>query len=166
LAFLKNYAAGTNIIEMWLTRNAPTIFTWGKIPAFMPVIFIIAVFFCIGILIINKKSEMSNNTLLLLFLFCTFAVPFFLPRMHERYFYIGEIAVILYSFLSPKRFWISILVIAPALATYAGYLWDTNPVSLVFLSGVMLAAVIIISKWLIESILADQAPAQPKALRS
>jgi len=154
LAFVRNYMSGTNTLGN-LTDNAPTIFTWGNIPAFMPVVFIIVVLFCVGILIINKKSELSNNTFLLLFLFCSFAVPFFLPRMHERYFYIGEIAVLLYSFASPKRFWISILVIAPALATYAGYLWGTNPVSLVFLSGVMLAGVIVISKWLIESILTD-----------
>lgn len=156
LAFVKNYLEGVGSSGD-LTYNAPTIFTWGNIPSFMPVIFIITVLFCIGMLIINKEAKLSNHTFLLLFLFCTFAVPFFLPRMHERYFYIGEIAVLLYSLSNPKRFWISIMVIAPALATYAGYLWGSNPVSLVFLSGIMLAAIIIISKWLIESILKDQA---------
>jgi hypothetical protein len=44
----------------------------------------------------------------------------------------------------------------PALATYSGYLWRTNPFSLLTLSGVMLVAVIVISKWLLESILLDQ----------
>jgi Gpi18-like mannosyltransferase len=154
-ACIKNYIAGTGMSGA-LTANAPTIFTWGNIPGIMPVIFITAVLFCIGILVINKHRIPSNNTLLLLFLFCNFAVPFFLPNMHERYFYIGEIAVLLYSFANPKRFWISVLVIIPALATYAGYLWGTNPFSLVSLSGVMLIAVIIITKWLIESIFSDQ----------
>ena len=85
-----------------------------------------------------------------------FAIPFFLPNMHERYFYIGEIAVLLYSIVNPKRFWISLLVIMPALATYTGYLWGSNPFSLVTLSLVMLAGIIVISKWLVESILCDQ----------
>jgi Gpi18-like mannosyltransferase len=154
-ACIMNYITGTNISSEILTLNAPTIFTWGNIPGIMPVIFITAVLFCIGFLIINKHGTPSNNTLLLLFLFCNFAVPFFLPNMHERYFYIGEIAVLLYSIVNPKRFWISIAVIMPALATYAGYLWGRNPFSLIFLSGVMFFAIIFIFKWLIESIFLD-----------
>jgi len=154
-AFFNNYIAGTNTTSV-LTWNAPTIFTWGNIPVLLPVIFIAAVFFCIGFLIINKKSIPSNNTLLLLFLFCNFAIPFFLPNMHERYFYIGEIVVLLYSIVNHKRFWISLPVIMPTLATYSGYLWGTNPFSLLNLSIVILLAIIIITKWLIESILIDQ----------
>jgi Gpi18-like mannosyltransferase len=152
---ITNYIAGTNMSGV-LTMNAPTIFTWGNITGIMPVIFITAVLCCIGFLIISKNSMPSNNTILLLFLFCNFAIPFFLPNMHERYFYIGEIAVLLYSIANPKRFWISIAVIMPALATYSGYLWWKNPFSLLNLSGVMLGAVIVISKWLLESIRFDQ----------
>lgn len=153
-----NYIAGTDIdINSVLTSNAPTIFVWGNIPATIPMIFITTVLFCIGFLIINKYSTPSNNTLLLLFLFCNFAIPFFLPHMHERYFCIGEIAVLLYSMVNPRRFWISLAVIMPAIATYSGYLWGSNPFSLVHLSYVMLLAIIFISKWLIESIFLDQA---------
>jgi Gpi18-like mannosyltransferase len=151
-----NYIAGTDISDA-LTHNAPTIFVWGNIPPAIPVIFITTVLFCIGFLVIHKYSVPSNNTLLLLFLFCNFVIPFFLPRMHERYFYIGEIAVLLYSIVNPRRLWISLAVIMPALATYSGYLWRSNPFSLVHLSYVMLLAVIFILKWLIESIFLDQA---------
>jgi hypothetical protein len=152
---ITNYLAGTNISSS-LTMNAPTIFTWGNLPGTMPVIFIVAVLFCIGFLIINKQSNPSNNTILLIFLFCTFAIPFFLPNMHERYFYIGEIAVLLYAIVNPKRFWISFFVIMPALATYVGYLYETNQFALQNLSIVMLAGIVFVSKWLIESILFDQ----------
>jgi Gpi18-like mannosyltransferase len=150
-----NYLVGSGMYEN-LTWNAPTIFAWGNIPSLMPVIFITAVLFCLGFLVINKKSVPSNNTLLLLFLFCNFVIPFFLPNMHERYFYMGEIAVLLYSVINPKRFWISFIVIMPALPTYSGFLWNFNPFSLINLALIVLLAVIIISKWLIESILLDQ----------
>jgi len=159
-----NYIAGTNIDGI-LTHNAPTIFTWGNIPAAIPVIFITTVLFCIGFLVIYKYSVPSNNTLLLLFLFCNFVIPFFLPRMHERYFCIGEIAVLLYSIINPKRLWISLAVIMPALATYSGYLWESNPFSLVHLSYIMLLAVIFISKWLIESIFLDQASCEEEEVK-
>jgi Gpi18-like mannosyltransferase len=156
---IMNYVAGTGISGT-LTMNAPTIFTWGNISGIMPVIFITAVLFCIGFLIIRKSSVPSNNTILLLFLFCNFAIPFFLPNMHERYFYIGEIAVLLYSIANPKRFWISIGVILPSLATYSGFLWGTNPFPLLNLSVVMLLVIIVVSKWLLESILFDQSTQQ------
>ena len=156
IRWFHNYFSGTSLGGP-LTLNAPTIFTWGNIPAAIPVVFITAVLFCIGFLIIGKYSQPSNDTLLLLFLFCNVSIPFFLPNMHERYFYAGEIAVLLYSLVNPKRFWISFAVIMPALATYSGYLWGTNPFPLVHLSGIMLLAIVFITKWLIESISGDQA---------
>jgi len=156
LKWFYNYYSGTTFPESFLANNAPTIFTWGYIPALIPVIFIFTLLFCIGFLIVRKPNLPSNNTVLLLFLFCNFVIPFFLPNMHERYFYVGEIAVLLYSIINPKRFWIALLVIMPALATYSGYLWGTNPFPLVQLSLVMLLAVIFITKWLIESIYHDQ----------
>jgi Gpi18-like mannosyltransferase len=155
VACIKNYVGGIGISDR-LTRNAPTIFTWGNIPAAIPVIFIVAILLSIGFLIINKQRKPSYNTILLLFLFCNFSIPFFLPNMHERYFYIGEIAALLYAVANPKRFWIAIAVNIPALATYAGYLWETNPFSLLSLSGVMLFSTMVIFKWLVENIFLDQ----------
>jgi Gpi18-like mannosyltransferase len=150
-----HFLAGTDI-NTSLTHNAPTIYAWPNIPALMPVIFITAILFCLGFLIIRKQSIPSHNTFLLLFLFCNFVIPFFLPNMHERYFFIGEIAVLLYAIANPKRYWISFLVIIPAVITYSSFLWNFRPFSLFHLSLVMLLPVIIISRWLVESIIADQ----------
>jgi Gpi18-like mannosyltransferase len=146
---------GTNL----LTMNAPTIYSWGITGggiAFIPVIFITAMLVLLGFLMINRKAAMSHNTLLLLFLLCNFAIPFFLPNMHERYFYVGEIAVLLFSLVNPKRFYLSFLVIMPAISTYFGYLCGVHLFTLTHLSVVMLIGIILVTKWLIESILADQ----------
>ena len=78
--------------------------------------------------------------------------------MHERYFYVGEIAVLMYSVLNAKRFLLSLFVILPALATYCGYLFGTNPFTLQQLSVVMLFGCIVIVKWLIEEIIKNQLP--------
>ena len=63
----------------------------------------------------------------------------------------------MYSIANPRRFYIFFAVIMPTIATYSGFLWDSNPFSLVHLSYVMLVAVVFISKWLIESIYLDRA---------
>jgi Gpi18-like mannosyltransferase len=156
---IANYLSGVNLSGL-LTKNAPTIFAWGNIPGLMPVIFITAIIFSISFHFISKKIIISNNTVLLLFLFSNFVVPFFLPNMHERYFYVGEVAVLMYSVLNAKRFPISLFVILPALATYCGYLFGTNPFTLQQLSVVMLFGCIVIVKWLIEEITKDQLPVE------
>ncbi|MDR3355641.1 MAG: hypothetical protein LBO04_00425, partial [Spirochaetaceae bacterium] len=66
------------------------------------------------------------------------------------------IAVLLFSLVNPKRFYLSFLVIMPAISTYFGYLCGVHLFTLTHLSVVMLTGIILVSKWLIESILADQ----------
>jgi Gpi18-like mannosyltransferase len=154
--FLNYYAGAANLDSASLTMNAPTIFSWGIGNAAVPVLFITAALVMLGFLIISKKRTMSYDILLLLFLFCYFAVSFFLPNMHERYFYVGEMAALLYSIYKPKRFYISFLVIMPALVTYIHYLYGIELFTLSRLSIVMLTGIIFITKWLIESILAGQ----------
>jgi Gpi18-like mannosyltransferase len=152
-----NYFAGTETSGSGLlTMNAPTIYSWGVIDGGIAVLFITAMLILLGFLVINKKAVMSYNTLLLLFLFCNFTVPFFLPNMHERYFYVGEIAVLLFSLVNPKKFYISFIVIMPAVSTYLGFLYGSEFLPLKHLSLVMLAGIIFVTKWLIESILTDQ----------
>jgi Gpi18-like mannosyltransferase len=154
--FFNYFVGAADLNPVSLTMNAPTIFSWGIMNAAVPVLFITAALAMLGFLIISKKGNMSYDMLLLLFIFCYFAVPFFLPNMHERYFYAGEIAVLLYSIYNPKRFYISFLVIMPALVTYLRYLYGVELFTLSRLSIVMLTGIIFITKWLIESILAGQ----------
>ena len=48
-----------------------------------------------------------------------FAVIFFLPHMHERYFYVIEVLVIVYAIISPKRFYfVPLMQLSGAIAYY------------------------------------------------
>lgn len=107
------------------------------------------------------KRRFSDRSLVLLFLFCGLAIPFLLPRMHERYFFVAEVAVVIYACLNPKRWWSAILVIAPACVTYlycmlfAGAPNNDSHLRLPALALLLGTAAVLVSKWLVESILSD-----------
>ena len=60
---------------------------------------------------------------------CTFFaifVPFVLPRMHERYFFIGDVLSVMYAFYKPSRFFIPCLVVGASFLAYCPFLFDVT----------------------------------------
>ncbi len=55
-------------------------------------------------------------------------VPFLLPRMHERYMFLGDVLGVLYAFLRPKHFWVALLVVGASFASYFSFLFSSVPV--------------------------------------
>lgn len=149
-----------------LTHNAPSVFALfnanneAMLLGRIGIIFTSAIIFGMFLLIyqkINNKtpcdnSEQAATTHITLFFFCTLIVPFFLPRMHERYFYLAEIASILYAVIIPKRWYISLLIILPSCATYFNFLFG-NGGSLFPLGLILMSAVILVIIWTIKEVL-------------
>lgn len=81
--------------------------------------------FVFFILISVFKTKFSTNNLQWLELACIFvtAIPFFLPKMHERYFYIADILSIVYAFCHKKRWFVPILSISASTYTYLRYIY-------------------------------------------
>ena len=159
------------------TLNAPSIYafildsTENELASAILVLFGIAgaIGLCgaLALFICKAKRKLSGQSLILLFLFCGLVIPFLLPRMHERYFFIADIAVILFVCLKPKNWWTAILVTFPSCITYLNFLlfkkataYDVIPLlpALALLVG---TAAVLVSKWLVESILGD-----PKRIES
>jgi Gpi18-like mannosyltransferase len=57
----------------------------------------------------QKSSTISNETIVKLSYLTTLAVPYFLPKMHERYMFLADIMCLVYVFWFPKRLWIGII---------------------------------------------------------
>jgi len=56
--------------------------------------------------------------------------PFLLPRMHERYVFLGDVLCLLYAFLWPRHFWVALLVIGASFSCYFKFLFQSLPVPL------------------------------------
>lgn len=49
-------------------------------------------------------------------------LPYLLPRMHERYFYLADLLSVLYALSVPKRWFVPVIVVATSLASYMPFL--------------------------------------------
>jgi Gpi18-like mannosyltransferase len=74
-----------------------------------------------------QKSTTAILTIQMAMMFSCL-IPFLLPRMHERYMFLGDVIGVLYAFLRPKHFWVSLLVIGASFASYFPFLFNSTPV--------------------------------------
>ncbi len=99
-----------------------------------------------------KKFELSKDSIISMALFFAILLPFLLPHMHERYFYVADILSIIYTIYRPKKFYIAILVIFSSLCSYLPYLFGETPINLNYVALVMLFALIFLVVDLINQI--------------
>jgi len=78
-------------------------------------------------------------------------VPYFLPSMHERYFYLADVLSVVVAFYRPRRLWpVPVLVQFASAFSYAPFLLqrgfgqETTPVSFWVLALAMLAALVLL----------------------
>jgi len=117
-----------------LTSNAPSIFV------FLPnnaewfgtfgLWFAVAAIFLVSLACICTRIRTTAS--LTIRQAATFAclAPFLLPRMHERYVFLGDVLCVLYAFIRPKHFWVALLVIGASFASYFKFLFGSLPVPL------------------------------------
>lgn len=78
----------------------------------------LAVFMIVLYYIGRKKLKITPEFMLLLGAFVGLLAPFFLPQMHERYGFFGEVFLILYVMLKPKKFYLPVF---QSLTSFMGY---------------------------------------------
>jgi Gpi18-like mannosyltransferase len=135
-----------------LVLNAPTIYAIIPMNSKIGIILMISVLAIITFIILLSRNNCSEQTQLLLCLMSTTIVPFILPHMHERYFYMAEIFVILYIVTNPKKWVLAMLIIFPSVITYTNYLYGKNNFSLQILTVIMGTGVLYIQRELLKSI--------------
>jgi len=70
-------------------------------------------------------------------------IPFLLPAMHERYFYLADILTVIVAFYRPKLWYVPVLVQTSSALSYVPYMFNPPPEKLVdfrILTTLMLAA--------------------------
>jgi Gpi18-like mannosyltransferase len=140
-----------------LTRNAPTFFAffnnqdyevYKNFGYFLAVaIILIIVFF-----IVQSKRKLDNSLLVMLTFYFGLIIPFFLPKMHERYFFLADSIAIAYLFYFPKRFMASFLVCLSSFIAYAPFLFGKQNLWLEQNTFIMLIAIVFTTKHLVEEL--------------
>ena len=85
------------------------------------------------------------------------AVPFLLPQMHERYFFLADVLTIVMA-LYVRHFWpVAVVVSMCSLLSYAPFLWNTTPLALPFVAFAEFLAVIA-TLWVFVVVFRDPDP--------
>lgn len=86
------------------------------------------------------RDEITDRKLVALFFLSSLFVPFMLPKMHERYFYMAEIFAIVYFMYDRKKWYVPVTITFASLTIYMIYfaVWDdrakTNGLSITWLA--------------------------------
>lgn len=121
----------------WLPANAPEYWKWIGIG--LAALFVVIV----GILIVTSKKQLTSAIILKVTLVFALAIPFLLPEMHERYFYLADVVSIIYAFYFPRYFYVAVIMQLCSLLSYAPYLMNTQIVNLAYVAfGILVITLI------------------------
>jgi len=73
-------------------------------------------------------------------------IPFFLPKMHDRYFYPADVISIIYAFYFPQYFFVPIGIIVASFFAYQPTLFNAETVPMGFLAAGLFVILIIVAK--------------------
>ena len=121
----------------WLPANAPEYWKW--IGILLAAMFVILV----GVLIVASKKQLTSAIILKVTLVFALAIPFLLPEMHERYFYLADVVSIIYAFYFPRYFYVALIMQLCSLLSYAPFLLNIQVVNLAYVAFAVLAITVI-----------------------
>lgn len=148
------YVRQTNLFDV-LTLTAPNLYYWipdGNYDQFYltALCFGAGMIFLFTIAAYKSRSELNANRIVLLAMISSIIVPYFLPKMHERYFFPALVLSFVFGFFYPKYFYIPIVVSVVSYFSYQQYLFQTTDFSFSVLALVLLVVILILVKQLIK----------------
>lgn len=92
-----------------------------------------------------KRDSLNDNTLLTVCFIFVLGIPFFLPCMHERYFYLADVFSIVMLMINKKRWFIPLGVIYASFRAYTDFLLmcKKEDINYKFLAIIYFAALVI-----------------------
>ena len=96
--------------------------------------------------VIYKGPERISSSLLLeLALLTMLVLPFFLPKMHDRYFFPADVISLAFAMYYPQFFYVPLVVIAASSLSYLPYLFEVEPVPLPVLTMLLLVVICVLT---------------------
>ena len=121
----------------WLSATAPGYWEWVGIG--LAALLVAAV----SALVWASKQQLTTELVLKITLAFAIVIPFLLPEMHDRYWYLADVVSIVYAFYFPRLLFIAVIMQLCSLLSYAPYLINIEIVSLALVAcAVLMIAVI------------------------
>lgn len=162
ISIIPAWIAGTPLMELLtlyigqvgtaytgLVHNAPNMYTW--LPADMSkllypggVIFAASICLIYVAVILKSRVGLSKHLIIQMALLSALLVPYFLPKTHDRYFYVSDVLSIVYGFFFPGYYYIPLAANLISFFIYEPFLFDTNIFPQPVLALALLVVIVIV----------------------
>lgn len=118
-----------------LTLNAPTLYAWLDVrQGFGEPGMVVAGALTLALCLAAARSarQVTGERVVMLAALFAVAVPFMLPRMHERYFFLADVLTLAYAVLRPSRWFVAVLTVGASFLSYFPFLYGVEVVPLGF----------------------------------
>ena len=133
--YLKGLSSNPNLIE-----------TPFKEMGTIGIIVTLVIFAIIAFLVYQNKTKFSKQTIIEFALWSSLITTFFLPQMHERYLFVGDIISIIYLVINKKKYYIPILIQFISLNGYMYLLFSGFAINMTLLSIIYFITLILYTK--------------------
>jgi Gpi18-like mannosyltransferase len=137
----------------YITMNAFSAYTWlpGSKQVFnlflVPAVLMgAAAALALCYVIYRSGRKMTVALIIEVSLLAMIVVPFFLPKMHDRYFYPADVLSIVFAFFNPGLFWVPFLIVGSSFVAYQPFLFERDLVPLPVLTLVILILVVLLGR--------------------
>lgn len=136
----------------YLSLNAPSFWSLidnGYFDALAGAPVLLAMSLCLMLLLaaLWHGDRLDDRGLLLLGLVFSLTIPWLLPRMHERYFYLAELLSLVYGAMHPKRIAVPGILMTGGFLIYSQYLFGGAPILSLRLVAAIYGALILYLLW-------------------
>jgi Gpi18-like mannosyltransferase len=155
-----------------LTTKAPTIFAFlegtRRLDTARHLGYLLTAALVLGILllVIARRARLDETRIVTLAALFAMLIPFGLPGMHERYFYLADVLTVVLVFYVPRLWFVPLLVQAASLGSYTYFLFGQTleQLDLQVLAALMLVALIAVGHTLVRDVLGERTstPLPPK----
>ncbi|HSR21647.1 MAG TPA: hypothetical protein VLL49_12090 [Anaerolineales bacterium] len=136
-----------------LTLNAPSLYAWLPARSDLQPLFHVAGLFFAGsvallfvLVLSSAHGELRRKQIIAASTLCLLGMPFVLPAMHERYFYVGNMLAIVYAFYFRKQFYLPWVAALVEFFAYMPYLfqgeWSPVPLPLLALANLIVVTIV------------------------
>lgn len=145
-----------------LSMNAPNLYQWlpnNLYHIFYPagLFWTAAIVFLFAATVYKSQVRLTPGVMIQLATFSALIVVYFLPKMHDRYFFAADILSIIYAFYFPQYFFIPIVIGLVSFFSYFPFLFGVEIIPLSWLALVLLLIIIILARHLALTLWAREA---------
>lgn len=133
-----------------LSMNAPTLYQWLPNDLYdilypAGIVWCAAMIFFFVTAVYKSQIQLTNVRVIELATLSVLIVPYFLPKMHDRFFFPADIISILLGFYLPQRFFVPVIISLVSFFSYLPFLFGYEVIPLRYLALILLALIVFLT---------------------